>query len=94
MDEQQKQKIRMILASEGIDGNTPLDAWEGLTRAEALEFSNNEKFAHESVKRNRIAVKSLLSQGLPLVINKHNIFLPTYDSHLEIDYMQIGRAHV
>jgi hypothetical protein len=89
MDEDQKTNVRNILASEGVDAKTPPDSWKGLTRAEALEFSNNEKFSREPVKRNRVAVKSLLSHGLPLVINNQNIFLPTYDSHLEIDYTNL-----
>ena len=43
----QKQIIRELLVSEGVSADTSPDAWDGLTRAEALSVGHNEKFAQE-----------------------------------------------
>lgn len=84
----QKQVIRELLASEGVDADTSLDAWDGLTRAEALSVGHNEKFAQEPVKRRRVAVKALHT-SLPLVLNGQPLLLPAR-CHVEVDYAELG----
>lgn len=84
----QKQVIRELLFSEGVSADTPPDAWDGLTRAEALSIGNNEKFTHEPVKRRRVAVKVLLPSR-PLVLNGQSLLLPAR-CHVEVDYAELG----
>lgn len=84
----QKQVIRELLSSEGVSADTSPDAWDGLTRAEALSVGNNEKFAHEPVKRRRVAVKALLPSR-PIVLNGQSLFLPAR-CHVEVDYAELG----
>lgn len=86
----QKQAIRELLASDGVNASTPPDAWSGLTRAEALELGNNEKFAQDPVRRRRVAVKAL-RPSWPLILNGNSIFLPAR-CHVEVDYAEIGAA--
>ncbi len=84
---QDKEKIRNLLRSDGIDPWTPPDAWRGTTRTEALVLGNNEKWTSEPVKRRRIAIKSV-HPDQPLVINGESLRLPR-QSHLEVDYLTI-----
>lgn len=84
----QKQVIRELLSSEGVSADTSQDAWDGLTRAEALSVGNNEKFTHEPVKRRRVAVKVLLPSR-PLVLNGQSLLLPAR-CHVEVDYAELG----
>lgn len=83
----QKQIIRELLASDGVDANTHPDAWNGLTRGEALVLGNNEKFAQDPVMRRRVAVKALRPSS-PLILNGNLIFLPAR-CHVEVDYAEI-----
>jgi hypothetical protein len=83
----QKQVIRELLSSEGVSADTPPDAWDGLTRAEALSVGNNEKFTYEPVKRRRVAVKALLPSR-PLCINGQSLILPAR-CHVEVDYSEL-----
>lgn len=84
----QKQVICKLLTSEGVSADTPSDAWDGLTRAEALSVSNNEKFTHEPVKRRRVAIKALLPSR-PLILNGQSLLLPAR-CHVEVDYAELG----
>jgi len=84
----QKQVIRELLSSEGVNADTSPDAWNGLTRAEALTIGNNEKLAHEPVKRRRVAVKALLPSR-PLYLNGQPLLLPAR-CHVEVDYAELG----
>lgn len=84
----QKQAIRELLVSAGVNAGTPPDAWNGLTRAEALTIGNNEKFAQDPVRRRRVAVKAL-RPSWPLTLNGNSIFLPAR-CHIETDYAEIG----
>ena len=84
LSDQDKEKIRSILRSEGIDPTTPADAWRGLTRTEALVLGNNEKLTNDPVKRRRVAIKAL-RPDMPLIINGEVMRLPAH-CHLDIDY--------
>ena len=88
MTHTQKQVIRELLASEGVSADTSPDAWDGLTRAEALSVGHNEKLAQEPVKRRRVAVKALLPSR-PLVLNGQTLLLPAR-CHVEVDYAELG----
>jgi|SRR5450759_807409 len=88
MTSAQKQVIRELLFSEGVSADTSPDAWDGLTRAEALSVGNNEKFTHEPVKRRRVAVKTLIPSR-PLVLNGQSLLLPAR-CHVEVDYAELG----
>ena len=84
----QKRVIRELLFSEGVSADTSPDAWDGLTRAEALSVGNNEKFTHEPVKRRRVAVKAL-RPSLLLVLNGQPLLLPAR-CHVEVDFAELG----
>lgn len=84
----QKQVIRELLVSEGVSAGTSPDAWDGLTRAEALSVGHNEKFAQEPVKRRRVAVKAL-RPSLPLFLNGQPLLLPAR-CHVEVDHAELG----
>lgn len=88
MTSSQKQTIRELLASEGVAADTSPDAWNGLSRAEALALGNNEKFAREPLRRRRVAIKPL-RPGLPLVLGGRELFLPA-KSHVEVDCDDLG----
>jgi hypothetical protein len=88
MSQTQKQVICELLASNGVGADTSPDAWDGLTRAEALSVGNNEKFAQEPVKRRRVAIKAL-HPSLPLVLNGQPLLLPAR-CHVEVDYAELG----
>ncbi len=84
----QKQVIRELLSSEGVSADTSPDAWDGLTRAEALSVGHNEKLAKEPVKRRRVAVKALIPSR-HLVLNGQPLLLPAR-CHVEMDYAELG----
>lgn len=84
----QKNVIRELLVSEGVKADTSPDAWNGLTRAEALSIGHNEKLAQEPVKRRRVAVKAL-RPSLPLFINGQPLLLPVR-CHVEVDHAELG----
>ncbi|MFZ5523376.1 MAG: DUF7281 domain-containing protein [Pseudomonadota bacterium] len=84
----QKQVIRELLSSEGVSADTLPDAWDELTRAEALSVGNNEKFTHEPVKRRRVAVKALRPTK-PLNLNGQSLLLPAR-CHVEADFAELG----
>jgi len=88
MTANQKHVIRELLTSEGVGADTSPEAWNGLTRAEALSVGYNEKFAQEPVKRRRVAIKALRS-SVPLVLNGQSLLLPVR-SHVEVDYAELG----
>ena len=79
-----KEKIRAILLSEGINPKTPPDAWRGITRADALTLGNNEKLAGDPVKRRRVAIKAL-TPAHPIKLNGQVLFLPPR-CHLDLDF--------
>jgi hypothetical protein len=84
----QKQVVRELLASEGVSADTSPDAWDCLTRTEALSVGHNEKFAQEPVKRRRVAIKVLLPSR-PLALNGQSLLLPAR-CHVDIDYAELG----
>ncbi|OHC72444.1 MAG: hypothetical protein A3H93_05810 [Rhodocyclales bacterium RIFCSPLOWO2_02_FULL_63_24] len=79
--------LRQILAAEGIDPTTSPDAWEGKTRAQALALGNDEKLAHDPVKRRRLAVKAL-APSATVDIGSGPLHLPAF-CHLDVDYNEI-----
>ena len=86
-DESEKMRIRQILASEEIRPDTRPDAWQGLSRAEALTIGNNEKYTHEPVRRRRVAIKALRPEQ-PLVIRGRPLYLPA-GCHVDADYLEL-----
>lgn len=88
MSPAQKQVIRELLASDGVSADISPDAWDGLTRAEALSVGHNEKFAQEPVKRRRVAIKTL-QPSLTLALNGQPLLLPAR-CHVEVDYAELG----
>jgi len=84
----QKDVIRDLLLSEGVNADMSPDAWENLTRAEALNVGHNEKLAQEPVKRRRVAIKTL-RPSLPLFLNGQPLPLPVR-CHVEVDYSELG----
>jgi hypothetical protein len=82
-----KETLRQILSSEGIDPSTSTDAWDGKTRTEALALGNNEKLANDPVKRRRLAVKAL-SPSASINIGNGPMRLPAF-CHLDVDYNEI-----
>jgi hypothetical protein len=84
----QKHVIRELLSCEGVNADTSPDAWDGLTRAEALTIGHNEKFAQEPVKRRRVAIKAL-RPSLPLFLNGQPLLLPAR-CHVEVDHAELG----
>lgn len=87
-----KETLRQILLVEGVDPNTSPNAWEGKTRAEALDLGNNEKLTGEAVKRHRIAIKAL-TPSASIDIGSGAIRLPAR-CHIEVDYESVSvEAH-
>ena len=87
--EKDKAEIAALLkAKAGIDVSqvTP-GAWQGLTRAEALDLGHNEKLARGAVKRDRISVKAVPGQTLNL--SGQQLSLPGY-AHVDINWTQIS----
>lgn len=84
-----KAHIRAILHAEGIDPETPRSAWQGLTRAEALQLGPNEKCTRAAVKRQRVAIKTL--PGRPIRWDDRDIHLPL-GGHLDANAEVAGAA--
>jgi len=82
LSEADKEKIRAILRSDGIDPQTSPDAWRGLSRTDALALGNNEKLANDPVKRRRVAIKALRPDQF-LTVNGERMRLPAR-CHLDI----------
>lgn len=87
---EQKERMRQILRSERINPETDPNAWDGLTRSEALDLGNNEKFASDPVRRRRVAVKALFPH-LPVYLGGSPIYLPAR-CHIEIDSNEVNVA--
>ncbi|MBU0620625.1 MAG: hypothetical protein KJ795_02145 [Gammaproteobacteria bacterium] len=83
----QKLVIRELLDSEGVNADTPPDAWDKLTRTEALAVGHNEKFAQGPVRRRRVAIKAL-RPSLPLFLNGLPLLLPAR-CHVEVDHAEL-----
>lgn len=83
-----KAKIRCIIASEGVDPCTLSDAWNGLSRAEALRLGNNEKLTRMPVKQRRVAIKALRPVA-PIYFGKKPVYLPA-KCHLDLDRQEAG----
>lgn len=62
-------------------------AWQGLTRAEALDLGHNEKLARGAVKRDRISVKAV--PGYALKLSGRHLSLPDY-AHVDINWREIS----
>lgn len=88
LGESDKDTLRQILISEGVNPATSPDAWGGKTRTEALALGNDEKFTGETVKRRRVAVKAL-TPSAAIDIGSGAIRLPAR-CHLEIDYESVS----
>lgn len=73
-NESHKDRIRAWLIADNISPNTPVDAWSGIGRADALNIGPDEKWAGEAVRAGRIAIKTL--KGRPLLVDGHHIYLP------------------
>lgn len=66
---------KLLLINEGIDAETTqVGQWDGLSRTESLEYSNNEKMTSSSVRQGRVAVKAL--PGKFLHIDGQRISVP------------------
>lgn len=51
---------KLLLVNEGIDTETTqVGQWDGLSRTESLDYSDNEKMTSSSVRQGRVAVKAL-----------------------------------
>ena len=82
--ERDRQAMREWLQAKGFS-TEPVDM-SGMSRAERLEVTPNEKAGGEAVKRNRISIKALAGQAL--VIGGQPINLPE-ESHLDVDWTKI-----
>lgn len=87
LSDDDKVKIRAILASEGIDPATQPDAWKGISRSEALQLGGNEKLTNQPVMQRRVAVKSL-GVGAPLWVGDTPLQLPR-GCHLDADFLEL-----
>ena len=66
---------KLLLANEGIDTETTqVGQWDGLSRTESLEYSDNEKMTSLSVRQGRVAVKAL--PGKCLYLDGQKISMP------------------
>lgn len=70
----------------GIDPNTPPEAWDGLTRHEAVNLSANEKMTSARVREGRVAIKAL--PGKSLMVSGSSMSLPQ-GTHLDIHWEQV-----
>lgn len=75
LDERDRTRIKQYLSNEkDIDWKTPLDAWKGISRDQALNLGSNEKMSDERTRDFRVAVKSL--PGRPLLLGGQSMILP------------------
>ncbi|MBH2020114.1 MAG: hypothetical protein I8H91_11335 [Burkholderiales bacterium] len=66
---------KLLLTNEGIDAETTqVGQWNGLSRTESLEYSDNEKMTSSSVRQGRVAVKAL--PGNFLCFDEQKISVP------------------
>ncbi|APW48624.1 DUF7281 domain-containing protein [Rhodoferax antarcticus] len=66
---------KLLLANEGINTKTTqVGQWDGLSRTESLEYSDNEKMTSSSVRQGRVAIKAL--PGKFLHIDGQSISMP------------------
>lgn len=72
----------------GVPRGTSSDAWEGLSRVEALDLSVNEKGTGRAVRSERIAVKPM--PGQPLSLGNQQIYMPDGAS-LDIEVAMMSR---
>lgn len=87
-DKDKAEIVALLKAQAGIDATQVRPgAWEGLTRAEALELGHNEKLASGAVKRDRISVKAIPGQTLKL--SGQQLTLPEY-AHVDINWREIS----
>ena len=87
-DKDKAEIVALLKAQAGIDATQVRPgAWEGLTRAEALELGHNEKLASGAVKRDRISVKAIPGQTLKL--SRQKLSLPDY-AHVDINWREIS----
>lgn len=83
-----KERIRRIFESDGVNPETSPDAWKRVSRAEALSLGNNEKFAQQPVKQYRVAIKAI-RPDLAIYFNGQSLFLPPR-VHIAADYRQLN----
>ncbi|KIN89633.1 DUF7281 domain-containing protein [Thauera sp. SWB20] len=77
----------LLKAQAGIDpGQVSPGAWEGLTRAQALNLAHDEKLARGAVKRDRISVKA--APGQAMRIGGRSLELPNH-AHLDINWKEV-----
>lgn len=87
-DKDKAEIASLLKAKAGIDTNqVKPGAWQGLTRAEALDLGHNEKLARGAVKRDRISVKAV--PGHALKLSGRHLSLPDY-AHVDINWREIG----
>jgi hypothetical protein len=80
-----KERIRTWLSADNIDPGTPVDAWAGLGRSDALNIGPDEKWAGEAVRAQRISIKAL--KGRPLLVDGQSIYLPPL-ANMEWSYQE------
>ena len=86
--EQDKELIAGVLKEDGVDADAAKDVeWNTLTRAEALQFAQNEKMTSASVRVGRVAIKSL--PGRPLLLGRELVNLPA-GTNLDASWAQVA----
>ena len=87
-DKDKAEIASLLKAKAGIDTDqVKPGAWQGLTRAEALDLGHNEKLARGAVKRDRISVKAV--PGYALKLSGRHLSLPDY-AHVDINWREIS----
>jgi hypothetical protein len=75
---------QLLLTTEGIDASTTrVGQWEGLSRTESLEYSDNEKMSSASVRQGRVAIKAL--PGKQLLLDEQALTIPA-GSNLDVNW--------
>ncbi|CAI10467.1 DUF7281 domain-containing protein [Aromatoleum aromaticum] len=86
-DKDKAEIASLLKAKAGIDAaQVKPGAWQGLTRAEALDLGHEEKLARGAVKRDRISLKAVPGQALKL--SGRHLSLPDY-AHVDINWREI-----
>jgi hypothetical protein len=65
-----------------VDPQTPSDAWDGLSRHEAVQQGGDEKYSKKRLRGHRVAIKSL--PGRPLLLGGTHYMLPP-GANLDVD---------
>lgn len=87
-DKDKAEIASLLKAKAGIDAaQVKPGAWQGLTRAKALDLGHNEKLARGAVKRDRISVKAV--PGYALKLSGRHLSLPDY-GHVDINWREIS----